>query len=346
MDLWGVPADLAVLLFVAGLCLVVGLPAIRAGVRLPSDLQLEPVADAELTPAQGEHFRRLDEEAARSHLAPLLSFRATNLQGSNVNRLYRSEVEPVALCASCLSSDPALGARQGQNYLEYETRHRDGTVLLTRSAELSTLFDALPHQVHQAFPGLHDVARLKARHLARAEALRSREPVFAHGRDMLHEAREHHVRWVAFQEQRGLLERLPDGQCRPTVRLALRGVAAYFNPLADNFTLPRFLAGLALGSLLPAGGVLLAPAVPVPALLEAFPAAFRLAVLGLAFGLGGAAVGWLFTGKCFVWSLALGYLPLRLLGEQGAFAGAALVLWQGWAADRVAAWRLRRQILG
>jgi hypothetical protein len=57
--------------------------------------------------------------------------------------------------------------------------------------------------------------------------------------------------------------------------------------------------------------------------------------VALAFSAGGAAVGWIFIWKSFIWALLLGYLPLRLL-DPGAGFELILAAWMGVVAESVA----------
>jgi hypothetical protein len=345
------PPELMILAWVALMAGVVGVPLIQRGIHLPRDLEFHTPDDGELTDAQRAHFQRLDEGAAAIGYAPLLNFEVPNLQGANLTRVYRSDCDPAILGASCLRAHDAGGGTLtiGANALEWITKHRDGTTLTTRNADVGELFDLMPHQVRQECPALSDLAQLKQRHDRAAEALRVREPCFAHGTDVLDEYRDHHRRWCAFQESRGLLRFDPQaGRYRATAKLAWRGVAHFLNPLADNFTLSRFLSGALLGAGLPVAALLLlGDAARARALADALgidPDLCRWVARGAACTAGGAAVGWLFTSKCFVWALVLGYLPLRLMGLS---PGLHLLwaLWMGLVAEYVAGRRHRRELL-
>jgi hypothetical protein len=70
-----------------------------------------------------------------------------------------------------------------------------------------------------------------------------------------------------------------------------------------------------------------------------------LAGFALLLTLTGAVVGWLFTGKAFVWSFLLCYLPLRLVAPLAIGATAILSLWAGVVAGWAAARRERRALL-
>jgi hypothetical protein len=344
------PPELWILGVVLGLALVVGVPAIRYGVWLPRELEFEILPDHALTGAQLAHYQRLDVRLAASGYTPRFNFTVTNMQGATLSRVYLCDHDAAVLGAHCLRGHAAFDESTpgGQNYLEWITKYQDGATLTTRNAELSDLFDRMPHQVRQVCIGVVDPLALKARHDRKAAELLARGPLYAHGRDLLAEFQDFHRRFCAFQESRGLLVAGAGGRCHPTVKTALRGVWNYFDPLADNFTLPRFLLAVVLGAGLPALATWLTTpgAVHRPAGLPvlAVEPALRLATLGLVYAAAGAVVGWVFTGKAFIWAALLGYLPLRLLTPH---PGAELLLAfeMGLVAEWTARMRIRRELL-
>ncbi len=324
------PPELWILGFVFILIALVGVPAIKRGVHLPREMILETIGDEDLTDTQRTYFQRLDAEVATLGYTPLLNFIARNLQGANVTRVYRSDYDAAVLGASCLKGRSAVDeSESSQNYLEWVTKYEDGTSLTTRNVTIAELFARMPHQLLHDYPGMASAA-LKARHDRHAEPLRVRGPRFPHGRDVLQEFRDYHRRWCTFQDSKGLLRF--DAQAdvyRATGKVAWRGVANFLNPLADNFTLPRFVAGVLLGA-------------GVPALAAA--TAQGLPMLFAAFVVAGAAIGWLFTSKSFVWALLLGYVPLRV-AVVGTGTALLLILTMGLVADRVARYRFRREMV-
>src|SRR5262245_20637252 len=244
------PIDLQLFLIAVGLMVAVGVPAIRTGIWLPRRLDFETISDDDLTPAQAKHFARLDSALSVAGYSPRFNFSVSNMQGQTMTRVYTSEHEHAVLGAHCLRSASVIDERvvSGHNYVEWITKYEDGTTLTTRNAELRDLFDLMPHQIRQEGVGITDPLVLKARHDAKAAELLGRLPRFPHGRDLLAEFRAFHERWCEYQETRGLLVAAPGGdRFHASVKTALRGVAAFLNPLADNFTLSRFALALALG---------------------------------------------------------------------------------------------------
>jgi hypothetical protein len=344
IELWVVAGTLTLFAGIA-------VPVITRSIHVPRELAIETVPDEGLTDRQRIHFQTLDAALSVLGYRPLVNFQVTNLQGANLTRIYRGDHDAAILGASLMKGHSALpGAQEaGQNYLEWITKYEDDTTLTTRNVTVSDLFERMPHQIRQDFPAVSDVVRLKAHHDRRAQELLPCGPRFPHGRDWMADYRDYHRRWCAFQESKGLLRHDTEaGVYRATARTAWRGIANFLNPLADNFTPARFVLGLLLGAGVPALGILAAADLAVLAWLTRTtglaPGLGRLLVLGAAFTAGGAAVGWLFMWKSFIWALLLGYVPLRLLAP-GAGGGVMVVLWMGFVADRVAALRQKRELL-
>ena len=345
------PLELWLLAVSLAFALLVGVPAIRFGLWLPRDLQFETVPDDRLTAAQRAHFERLDLSLAPLAYFPRFNF-ATNLQGATLSRVYLCDHDSAILGAHCVRGANVIDESQpsGANYLEWITRYEDGTTLLTQNAELGEVFDRMPHQVKQKFVGLRDPKALKQRHDRRAAELLSRQPRNPHRGDMLAEYHDHHLRFCDFQASRGLLLPVgPDGRHRLTVKTALRGVLNFFNPLADNFTVLRFAVGAVFGAGLPllVTWLLDAHAPGRPPGLPVLPPMGDLArwvVLGLAYGVAGAVVGYVFNAKQLVWAALLGYVPLRLL-EFSAGPAVVAALWMAGVAEQVARFRQRRELL-
>ncbi|MGE0453314.1 MAG: hypothetical protein AB7O37_00950 [Vicinamibacteria bacterium] len=344
---WTLPPELAILGIVLLLCLAIGVPLIKSGIWLPPELQFQTLRDDELEPAQLAHYQRFDLFLQPAAYLPRFNFRVTNMQGPTLTRVYLADHDHAVLGAHLLRGHNAADPERpsAHAYLEWVTKHQDGTTLTTRNADVGDVFDALPEQVRQDCVGVADPLALKRHHDLRARELLVRGPVYAHGRDILGEFQEFHRRFCDFQQSRGLLTLGHDGRWHPTTRTALRGVGRFFNPFADNFTLPRFALALIVG----AGPPLLAAWLTTPdaalrpeglPVVGAEPLA-RYALLGVAYALGGAAVGWLFRGKAFIWALLLGYVPLRLLTPE-PFLAVGLALWMGTVADWAARARERK----
>jgi hypothetical protein len=324
-----------------------GVPAIRFGVWLPHELQFEVVPDSLLTDAQRAHFGRIDVALSAMAYFPRLTF-ATNLQGATLSRVYLCDHDSATFAAHCLRAARVIpDTPAGQNYLEVETRYEDGTTLTTVNAELSSVFDRMPHQVKQKCVGVGDPSLLKARHDRKAAELAARQPRSPHGVDPLEEFREFHRRFCDFQVARGLLVPVnAAGRHHPTIRTALRGVANFYNPMADNFTPGRLMAAVLAGAGLPLIAAWLvdlqAAGRPEGFPFIAFPPAQRVAFLGSMWLMAGGAVGWIFSSKQMIWAAILGYISLRLTHGSASVLAAVVMAMAAEAASRI---RLKRAVL-
>jgi hypothetical protein len=188
---------------------------------------------------------------------------------------------------------------------------------------------------------------LKKRHDAKARELTMRGVVYRDNQRFFPDFQDYHRRFCEYQQSKRLL-RL-DAQVqryRATQWAGLRGIRNFLNPLADNFTMSRFVAGLLLGSAVPLL-VTLRSGVLTEWLVQRThwaTAPANLGMLILAYVAAGAAVGSLFRQKSFIWSLLLGYLPARLFGLHSSIS-VLLCLWMAVCADLVSRWKMQRQRL-
>jgi hypothetical protein len=314
---------------------------ILRNVRGPVELEVEEVPESEFDRNQMDFFGPWDDRLEAMGYRPALNYRVTNLPGANLVRGYFSVTEWPAISLNLLRSRVRGGADQTACYLEIVSQFADGTLLSTRKAELDEVFDPVPTHIIEDFRGERDPANLKARHDRRAKELESRGRLHLPPGDLFDRLLDHHGRRTAHQIGQGLLQRdAADGLLRPTLRTTLRGIRNFVNPLADNFNWPRFAIALFFGLVVPCLGlrVLAGPLAP---LVDRLSHGTGLSVglldslaLGMLLTLTGATVGGLFTAKSFIWTFALAYVPLRLLGPSG-LAPLWLSLWTGFVADRV-----------
>jgi hypothetical protein len=348
-----IPTDVALFLAAVAGFFLVGLPLIVGRVRVPRRVVFEPVPEAELTPGQAAYFARLDAELAELYYFPAGTRRATNLQGRALVRTYLSSADQAIILMNLMTSGVEGAAESPMNYLEIVTHYGDGTVLSTRNAEISDVLETLPGHIIQERKSLRAAARLKAEHDRKAAELLVHGPLHMRPEDFERVFDEFHERWCCHQLQRGLLLVVASdpSRLRPTVTTGLRGVANFLNPFADNFSWPRLAVGLLVGIALPTAAALWLAGpggVQVERLAAASglsPLQCTLAGFALLLTLTGAIVGWLFTGKAFVWSFLLSYLTLRLVGPLAIGATAILSLWAGLVAGWAAARRAHRELL-
>ncbi len=329
------------LLWAIGLMLVIGLPRIRSNIKLPREISLVPVPEDKLTAEQASFFREFDEKLAPLGFVPGLTYTAPQLSGANLSRAYFSSVEPTYINVVALTTPKGMRAT---SYVEMVTRHQDGGSLNTKNSQISSVFAAMPGRISQNFPGVTDIVELKRRHDARRGKLAYRGEAFVTPDKYTTNFQDYHRRWCEYQVKQGLLR--PDqgaGVYRATTRLGLNGIFKYINPLADNFTLPRFATGTLLGVALPLVAILdpgvVASRLPWQA---ATPMQTQAMLVLSCYVLAGIAVGYVFSAKSFIWAFILGYLPWLFFPQRTSIF---YVLLMTVVAHQVGRWRMRQHRL-
>ena len=349
----GIPADVAIFGIAVIAFFVVGLPLITSRISVPTRVDFEDVPENDLTPGQSTYFAVLDSKMLDLGYRPTVNRRPTNMQGRALIRTYYSEADPAIVMMYLMTSEVEGSIEQPANYLEIMTRYGDGTLLSTRNAEISEVFEPVPGHIIQERRGIREPTPLKAAHDRKAEELLVHGPTYSRPEDFEPVFHEFHERWCRHQIDRGLLVPVTDDpeRLRPTVKTGLRGIANYLNPLADNFTLTRFLTALVFGLVVPVVAILwlTGPGGFVVAWLAAAtglaPTTCVIACLAAMLLVVGVVVGLLFTTKGFIWCFLLTYVILRLVGPTGIGATFGLSLWTGVVADWAAKSRQKRQKL-
>lgn len=346
-----IPGDLTLFAIAVASFIAIGLPLITSRVSLPRNVEFEMVADSDLTPQQSDFFAGLDSKLSAVGYRASGNWRPTNMQGRALIRLYLSESDPAVILMNLLTSEIPGGDEQGMNYLEITTRFRDGSMVTTRNAEISDVMEPLPEHTIVERRGARDPARLKRDHDLACEPLRIREPVYLQADRFERSFHEYHERWCAHQVERGLLRPADGDRLRPTVRAGVRGILNFLNPLADNFTVRRFLLVLLLGLLVPAAGILWLDGPGASTIDELVRRSgleaplWRVGVLGVLLLVSALVIGKLFVAKSFIWSFLLTYVLLRLTGVTAFWPAVGLSVWAATAADWCGRRRGRRDRL-
>jgi hypothetical protein len=351
--MWGVPWDVALFGAVVLAFFVVGLPLITRRVSVPRMIEFENVSGQDLTREQTRYFAGLDPKLLELGYRPVGDRRALNMQGRALIRTYMSDADPAIIMMNLMTAGAAGAGEHPMNYLEIVTRYADGTILSTRNAEISDVLEALPTNVIQEQKGVRSPAKLKLAHDERARSLLIHGPLFSRPDEFEQAFDDFHERWCLHQIDRGLLVPRSDDaqQLRPTIKAGMRGIANFLNPVADNFTLPRFLLAVILGLVVPVaalvwlGGSGSWLVTRVAAETGLSPQACLTACLALILTGVGALVGHLFLGKAFIWGFLVTYVVLRLIGPAGAWTTVTLSLWTGIVASWTTGLRERRQKL-
>jgi hypothetical protein len=341
-------------LFVAPVA-VLGVPVLRALIKVPRKMEIVEVPDYDVPPNPAEFFTKVESRLRTEGYNPIATFSAANLPGYNLNRAYVSAGDPAVAMATVAMHDQE-GLVLGARYVEFVTEYADGSTVATRSAAADDPFDLMPGYRRFVHSHTDDALSLKQLHDTHCKGLEQKQPQHLEPAAFFDHLRDYHQRWVAYQQERGLLRRLKndDEQAGATVRLALRGIGTFFNPFAEGFTLQRFVLALTLGLFAPALAIaaLHQPALGlIPGLVEATgwdeSLVFTLAMAPVLLA-GAAAVGWIFTGNAFLWSFLIAYASSRLLLPEGVDADLPRAVWIGTLASapllaqRVESFRNRR----
>jgi hypothetical protein len=208
--------------------------------------------------------------------------------------------------------------------------------------EHKALLDPLPGSTVQECRAIREPAELKRKHDAKSAELNVHGVKYFEPDTFFDEYRRKYDEFCRHQQSRNLLRPDPRaGVYRATHWTALRGVRNYLNPFADQFTWSRFAIGTLLGAGLPTMAILQPQAVThqVSTLLSLSMDQSWMAVIVASYLVAGATVGYLFTGKSFVWAFLLGAVPARVAGST---LGPLYGLLMAWTADVAGRYRNRR----
>src|SRR5262249_12858158 len=161
-------------------------------------------------------------------------------------RAYINSTDPARIIVSMLTSGQQVSF---STFVEIVTRFGDGSTLSTKNTQLSSVFATLPNRLVQKFTSIKDPVELKRRHDLKAATLQDRSPLFRPASLFFQDMNDYHQRFCEYQVSKKLLrfDNVAD-LYRATAWTALRGISNFFNPLADNFTLKRFLLGITFGA--------------------------------------------------------------------------------------------------
>jgi len=323
-------SDIVYFLFVTAIIVALGIPRIRRTIWLPRDLEFRDVPPEDLTPAQAELLSSYDQKLAGLGYRTFKTYRVTNMLGHNLIRVYLSSVDPAKSVVTMVSSpNKALFSC----HVEFASKYADGTHLVINNNNITGIFDDMPGVTIRRYKNITDIAELKRRHDAEAEKFRDRGIVFYTPENYLEDFRQYHVKYCEHQASKKLLRwDSQTGVYRATTWTALRGLRNFFNPLADNFSVARFVAGIVLGGGLPLFVVM--DRVPISLWLRAHLGANALPAIAFAplivYTVAGISVGLLFSRRTFIWGVLLGILPAKLLL---GVAQAGYAFWMALIAD-------------
>jgi hypothetical protein len=332
-------SEILYIVVTVALFFILGIPRIRRNVFIPRDLQFQEVPAAQLTAAQSEFLNSYDQQLARLNYYPFTTFRVPNMLGHNLIRIYLNAAEP-AKCALTMvaSKNKSLFSA----HIEFATRYSDGTRLVVNNNSVTGVLNDLPGVIFRRCGRVTDLGELKRRHDAEAQELSDRGVIFYTRDNYFDDFRQYHVQYCEHQAEKGLLRwDAGSGVYRATTSTALRGIGNFLNPMADNSSVLRFVAGLLLGGGLPILWIM--ERGPISRWVESHgpdgPFAASLLPM-LVYGLAGLSIGLFFSRRTFIWGVLLGMLPSRVLF---GFAEAGYGLWMASVAGMTGRARNRGQ---
>jgi hypothetical protein len=335
--------------------LVLGVPVLMASVRVPRRLELEQVPEEQLSAGQRRWFAAVGQRLRELGFESAVTFRAPNLPSRNLSRAFVNGLDGSVALAVALS-DARPGSTLSDNVVEFNSEFGDGTFVNTRSTSVSDLFDVPPRHysfVHRT----RDLAALKRHHERHCSPHQTAGVRSVRADRVLVRLSNFHESWIAHQIGRGLL-RVRDAEwCGPTLRLALRGIASFFNPFGDRFSALRLVGALASGVASPLVVALALghPSVAATSIVQSLaPMSNHLAeILTLApvFVAAAAAVGWILESRAVMWAPLLAslvgwlVLPASTPDPAARAAWLAVLLATSAVANGVSNARHRRQAL-
>ena len=304
-------------LLTLALLLLVGVPRVKARVRLQRNLGGEELPPEAWSPAQRQAADTGDRRLAELGFHPMFSATFHGLGGANFCRFYAAKSSGTLAMAAFLSQQSGEHLSV-ENVLEFLTSFADGSVHSTKNASLASVFPPVPWKTSLDLPVDTPLSRLHAAHEDAVRERTRRIGVKAPPRDAvesLARTQAEHERFIDHHVAHGCLRQVAVGVYAPTAKLAWRGVRNHLNPFAEAFSWRAFLLGT-LGCAL--GPALLIRALVSPEALAALGEGIIVKVEIHAVGmLTYASAGWvlarLFDKKLFVWGFLLGYLPAKLL---------------------------------
>lgn len=302
---------------VAALLLAFGVPAITRMVKVPRPLRIRTLPPDELSEEASVFFGLMDQKAEELRFHPVFDFTLPGFGVDNENRQYYRPDLATAFTASIHRS----GGRTIRA-LEFTTPFLDGVEVSTTNAPVSMVFDVPPWHVVKRLPGLSDPASLLAAHERQLEE-RRRQGVQVREYDesaLGSEIEKSLARQMSHQVERGLFREDEESDLYvATPWVALRGIANFVNPFADEFTLFRFATGFGLGLILFLGATLLVEPLGLEPIVRDLlgdrplrQSQIDFILYCPAFILGGLAIGFAFKDKGFLWGFLLS-LPAILL---------------------------------
>jgi hypothetical protein len=290
---------------------------------LPARLEYEQVPEEQVTAAQREYLRPIDEQLAALNYMPICTFRAKNYANSptrkHLLRRYGNPSDPASCGLVIVEVKTHVQGIEGcknSSTAEFTTRFSDGKRLTTRNMPRKSLFDQPPERMVQECPNVTNLAELKRRHDARAQKLGVPVPPRQEISAIFAELVEEHQRNTAYQLERGNYRLAPDGASYLlTDKVFNRGIRNHFLPFGRRVSLTQALFTALIGAVFPLFGILkLAPWIVSSAYEQAagiMPMSWI--AIAVCYLLAGVIMGATCDATKFTWIMLVTYVPAHLI---------------------------------
>lgn len=286
--------------------------------RIPIKYDLQEVPESQLTQAQKDYLKPLDNQLAAMNYCPDCTFRATNY-GQNLMRRYSNPADPVScelMIVEVKSKVGSVETARNVNVVNFTSRLSDGRRLITRNMPLKSVMDRLPEQIMQECPHTTDLVALKSKHDAKAAQLGPAVPGPLGTQEIFKEVQNEHERFSQYQLEKGVYKHSDDGNSyQITNKVANRGIVNFFNPFGSRISIPQVLFTGLIGAVLPLFGILhLAPAVAAnyQGISLGFFSASTLAIAAC-YALAGAIIGLSGGPANYAWIMLVTYAPAHFI---------------------------------
>jgi hypothetical protein len=227
--------------------LLLGVPVLLRGVRQPAEIEIEPVADAELPPAAHRWLGGLDTRFAALGYRPAGTWRVTNIPNQRgLMRSYVSSADPARGGATSLL-DVRDGTEITESWIEFTTFFEDGSVVGTANLRRSGLVRRFSRMESHDAPGVGDPAKLRAIHESNCAPHMTRGVRYADPARCAEEFAEFWRRDTEWRCASGLFQGRDGGMVGLTLRGAMLSMLDAMSPIGSAVGARNLLIALLVG---------------------------------------------------------------------------------------------------
>lgn len=312
-----IPFDLDMLMFfTVNLKLILGTRerARKSTRRIPLKYQFVEIPAEQLTQAQRDYLKPIDDQLAALNYFPLATFRVANY-GANLLRRYSNPTDPVSCALTVVEVKVKVGETEGvrnSSHVEFASRFPDGRRLITRNLSRKSLFDQPPWRITQDCPNVTNLSELKRKHDARAKGIGIPVSASQDIAKVFEELQAEHERFSNFLVQRGIYKVAPEGGAYAvTEKVHFRGLLNHYLPFGRRLSFSKLLFSALVGAVFPLFGILrLAPM--FAGLRTGLPffgmSAAQMAIFA-SYAAAGVVIGYVCEGQKFSWIYLITYVP-------------------------------------